>query len=196
MKAKRKTMLVAALAVAVIALAGLGYAAGYTATTKTTGNKEVPEYAIISLDDDNNSGTATTIYDGKQIKLEYNTKTSSAGTQYQLKEETTTFTIYIDATAVNATSNNYTLTITGLSVPNIVGATAAWSVSGGSAISETSTTITGDIDVIKAAYLTLTITRTSAGEGWTVAGNAPAAEVDIGGNDGIAFSLVNNPASP
>ena len=192
MKANRKTMLGVAFAVAVIALAGIGYAVGYTAYTSTTNNKEVPEYVVIKLDDDNNSETAaaSAVYTGQTIKIEYNTKTDSTGTKYQMKEESMTFTIYIDASAVNATVDNYSLGITGLTQPTIAGATAVWSTSAGPVVAPATTaTITGNIAAIDAAYLTLTITRDTSvdAQGWT--STQPAAQVTLGGT--IEFTLTN-----
>ncbi len=129
MKAKRKTMLGVAFAVAVIALAGVGYAAvTYNATTETaaiTGSSNA--YAVINV-------TSDSPYTSHAIteKIDYDTKrvaTGESGVQYKLHSEEITILTFT-VTETNITSGSIKATITGDSiteVPSVLGAsTVAW----------------------------------------------------------------------
>lgn len=78
MKAKKKTMLIAAFAVAIVALAGVGYAAVYTATTTNTANSLTSTYIVLTQTGGDTYATdwLSTIY--------YDTvnTTSSSNTEY------------------------------------------------------------------------------------------------------------------
>ena len=208
MKANRKTMLGVALAVAVIALAGIGYALGYQAYTETKNNNTIgSEYVTIVLDDDDDDQTATAAYDGRSIAIEYNTKhvwdpdadegNGAMVTKYQLNKTTPEeLNFYIDVDSVNVDANaKYTLTVDGLSLftTQLKGATASWSILNKSLTSGTSIEITNlSLDDVEDAVLTLAIAPTTEGEPGSETNiwftEAPTSEISIGV---ITFTLTH-----
>ena len=83
MKSKKVTMLAAALVVAVVALAGVGYATQYTATTNNTENTAQAAYLIIEQ-----TGNAATYDDDWLTKVFFDTVNTGSGTHtYTLKKE-------------------------------------------------------------------------------------------------------------
>ena len=174
MKSKRKTMLIAALAVAVIALAGIGYAIGYQAYTESQENKIGAEYVELTIDGTVGS-TAFNAYTGGEIKLEYNTRTTwdpdanaSAGAEvieYQLNSAEQVLTININASCnTTPASDHYTLVIGGLSDLSTDTFNAVWACNGTTLTSGTTITLTAQaLDTIDSASLTLTITPKTTG---------------------------------
>ncbi len=173
MKSKRKTMLGVALAVAVIALAGIGYAIGYQAYTTSQGNTIGAEYVELTIDGTVGS-TAFNAYTGGEIKLEYNTRTtwvpgenSNPGAElieYQLNSAQQVLTIDINAVCnTTPASNYYTLVIGGLSDLSTDAYTATWACNGETRVDTTITLTAQALATINDASLTLTITPKTTG---------------------------------
>ena len=125
MKMTKKKALIAVFAVAVIAMAGVGYAAvvNYTATATTSDDTISATYAQIK-----GSGTYT-IYTGKDIKIYYDTS-SSDGTVFNFKYrgiDEYYLGFYIDPT--NDEDATYTVAITDTSITTLpIGLTASWGI--------------------------------------------------------------------
>ncbi len=208
MKANRKTMLGVALVVAVIALAGIGYAAGYTAFTKvdTDKNKVTAEFVTMTLNITDAAGSASEAYTGRTVALEYNTRSlwdptanNNAGalvTEYQLKNtQAVTLVFYINAVCNLQTPsvNNFNLVVDGLTfLTDLKGATAMWDLNGTQlAQNATSISMNGQqLSTINNAVLTLTITPTGVSNNacpWATYETAPG-EVLI---PEITFTLTN-----
>jgi hypothetical protein len=86
MKSKKVTMLAAALVVAVVAAAGIGFATTYTATTTNTENNAQSAYLLI---EQTGTGEGTAAYDGNWLtKVYFNTTNNAANdNDYELITE-------------------------------------------------------------------------------------------------------------
>ncbi len=170
MKSKRKTMLGVALAVAIIALAGVGYAAvtAYKGQTSTSGNQINTEYVTVSLAEGDDNATireGKTVYTGQEMKLEYNTLNTNGTITYTLNSAAQTFKIVINVAATGASaSQKYDMRITGLTAPEVPGATAVWTYSAGTVADNIGTATNKTVTELNGSYLTLTITPTGSGD--------------------------------
>ncbi|MBQ3735527.1 MAG: hypothetical protein II855_01200 [Candidatus Methanomethylophilaceae archaeon] len=100
MKSKKVTMLVAALAVAVVALAGIGYATvAYTATT-TNGNNTI-DVTYVQLSQDGDAKYAKVSFIGKEY---FNTVSAWTG-DYNTGSEQITYTVTGETPAVSPATN-------------------------------------------------------------------------------------------
>ncbi len=161
MKSKRKTMLGVALAVAVIALAGIGYAVGHTAQTTSTDNDILPEYNVVKLTEDGT--TIGAAYGGRHIHIEYNTETAYANsvetTTWTMKDASMEFEWHIHITSENIAVDNYKLRVSGLTVTGLTGATAAWTLNDTPVASQGDAFIEITGTSLTEVVLKLTITR-------------------------------------
>lgn len=166
MKANRKTMLIAAFAVAVIALAGVGYAtAGIIFTGKTTSSSQNLENNNIVLKI-SETGAYTT--NGITLKAYYNTNTSYSASEYQTTykfntSDTITYTLTADKTGTATASYALTFTYTDFTID---GATYKWQLNGvdltKNVTTGTATVSGGTFTVGNDNTLTLVITSTDA----------------------------------
>ena len=127
MKANKKTMLGVALAVAVIALAGIGYAT-YQGTTSNSGNQITTEYVNIDLDRSTGDATLndTTIWGGQTLAVKFDSVNTNGTIAYTLNSESIGKKLVIDVTVGgNNTTQTYDLIIT---VPTVqaAGVTGNW----------------------------------------------------------------------
>ena len=171
MKANRKTMLIAAFAIAAIALAGgIGYAlTGYNATTTVAGNTATTEFITITLDDDDNDDAelvSTTVYSGQKLALAYDSKTDATGTKYKLNGEAQEMIFNITVTGSENVPDSAVFRMD-ITLPNLSGngLAFAWTSSIGT-IEGTNVSITdlaiGDLS----GDLTLTVSAATADQGW------------------------------
>ena len=183
MKANRKTMLGVALAVAVIALAGIGYATlgGYTAKVTSDDNAGATKYITIKLAEDTTDDakciSGTSVYTGQTVVVEYNTVTTDdTHISYEMKDATVTmnFKIAVEGTT-NTANDKYTITFTTLPNVTVKGGEAKWYWSGDASEITTGSAFTEKkISDLNGTTLSLKITK---GEAVT---EAPNGTITIG----------------
>lgn len=128
MKANRKTMLGVALAVAVIALAGIGYAT-YQGTASSSGNQIKTEFVHIELEKTTGDGTfeeGKNVYTGQTLAVEFDSVNTNGTIAYTLNAASANKRMVIDVdVGGNNTSKTYNLTI---AVPTVSepGVTGTW----------------------------------------------------------------------
>ncbi len=186
MKAKRKTMLGVALAVAVIALAGIGYAT-YQGTTTNSGNTITTEYVNINLARGNGDATliGENIWSGQTLAVKFDSVNNNGTIAYTLNSESVGKKLVIDVTVGgNNTTQTYNLNIT---VPTVqaAGVTGEWTykIGEGAPISPNANVIT--VENATTANLSGQLILTLAAN--SVAGT-PANTITI---DPISFQVVS-----
>lgn len=125
MKANRKVMFGAALVVAIVALAGVGYAT-YQGTTTSSNNQITTEYVNINLNKTTGDGVLrdTTVWNGQTLAVTFDSVNTNGTIAYTLNSGSVgkKLVIDVDVGGNNATQTyNLTIDVPAVSEPGVTG---------------------------------------------------------------------------